>query len=117
MNLAPNTVQLLTTLQKEKKKEKLHQRISREKVRKESFFHHPMIGADWEIGSQRCSASARQEQHASIYASQLKRKKLHRFEPWPNDYYIKHLIRNPHSGILIAGMLMFKTGDICQLTF
>ncbi|KAJ5211536.1 uncharacterized protein N7498_003182, partial [Penicillium cinerascens] len=92
---------------KRREQEKCHKRVhlkqreSRETVRKAGFLHHPLVGADREIGS-RLPASARHDQQARVYASQLWKKKLHQFEPWPKDYSIRHVVRNPRSGILIA---------------
>ncbi|KAJ5676114.1 hypothetical protein N7462_009011, partial [Penicillium macrosclerotiorum] len=87
---------------KHNKRVHLDQRIAREKVRKASFLHHPLVGADRELGTRILSSSTRQEQVARCYLSQVRRKKLHQFEPWPNDYSIRHVLRNPRSGALIA---------------
>ncbi|KAJ5239415.1 hypothetical protein N7468_004034 [Penicillium chermesinum] len=90
--------------QKEKqKKAAFDQRIARERVRKNGFLHHPLIGADREVGSQPTSRNLRQEQYARIYVSQLGRRKVHEFKPWPDEYSIRNLIRHQDSGILIAG--------------
>lgn len=90
------------THQKQQKRIHLSQRLAKEKVRKPSFLHHPLVGADGETGVHIPSPAARRDQQARAYASQIRRKKLHQFEPWPNDYSIRHVLRNPRSGILIA---------------
>lgn len=61
-----------------------------------------MVNLQREIGAVESSSRARQEQQARIQASQLHRGELHRFEPWPNAYSIRHVLRNPRSGTLIA---------------
>ncbi|KAJ5670740.1 uncharacterized protein N7477_006103 [Penicillium maclennaniae] len=87
--------------EKHEKRVQIKQREARETVRKAAFLHHPLLGAYREIGSP-LPATARLDHQAQIYASQLRRKKLHQFEPFPKDYSIRHVLRNPRSGILIA---------------
>lgn len=38
-----------------------------------------------------------------VYASQMRRRELHQFEPWPDGYSIGHVVRSRRSGGLIAG--------------
>ncbi|KAJ5103876.1 hypothetical protein N7532_004405 [Penicillium argentinense] len=92
--------------EKQHKRVQLNQRISEEKVRKASFSNHPLLSNDSELGSRILPPSLQQERQARAYVSQLHRKKLHQFEPWP-DYSIQHVIRNPRSGILIASKVCF----------
>lgn len=66
-----------------------------------------------EIGGLTFSSSARQEQQTRIQASQLRRTELHRFEPWPNSYSIRHVLRNPRSGTLIASELHWLPSSPC----
>ncbi|PYH99965.1 hypothetical protein BO71DRAFT_86590 [Aspergillus ellipticus CBS 707.79] len=88
----------------EKRQRKIHltKRVTKEKIKRAAFLSHPLIGVQREIGSQHVSTSIRQEQRSSIYASQFHRNQLHQFEPWPDEYSIKHVLRNKRSGILIA---------------
>ncbi|PWY94901.1 hypothetical protein BO94DRAFT_213279 [Aspergillus sclerotioniger CBS 115572] len=88
----------------EKRQRKIHltKRVTKEKIKRAAFLSHPLVGVQREIGSQHVSTSIRQEQRSLIYASQLHRNQLHQFEPWPDEYTIKHVLRNKRSGILIA---------------
>ncbi|KXG54188.1 uncharacterized protein PGRI_073320 [Penicillium griseofulvum] len=83
-------------------KSRFRQRESKETIRKAASLRRPLVNVHREIGTL-VSSSARQEQQARIQASQLHRGELHRFEPWPNSYSIRHVLRNPRSGTLIAG--------------
>ncbi|OQE42086.1 hypothetical protein PENCOP_c004G08695 [Penicillium coprophilum] len=84
-------------------KTRFRQRENKEKIRKAASLRHPLVNVQREIGALISSSNARQEQQARIQASQLRRGELHRFEPWPNSYSIRHVLRNPRSGTLIAG--------------
>lgn len=86
----------------------LAQRSAREKVKTAAFLNHPLNNVPREIAANLLSGSARREQQAIVYASQLQRKKLHEFEPWPSHYSIRHVLRNPKSGILIASECPFS---------
>ncbi|KGO75103.1 hypothetical protein PITC_069730 [Penicillium italicum] len=83
-------------------KTRFRQRESKETIRKAASLRHPLVNLQREIGAVESSTRARQEQQARIQASQLYRGELHRFEPWPNAYSIRHVLRNPRSGTLIA---------------
>ncbi|KAJ5820376.1 hypothetical protein N7474_005967 [Penicillium riverlandense] len=91
-----------TEQEKRQKRVHLAQRSAREKVKTAAFLDHPLNNVPREIATNLLSGSARREQQAVVYASQLQRKKLHEFEPWPDHYSIRHVLRNPKSGILIA---------------
>ncbi|KAJ5093133.1 hypothetical protein N7456_008994 [Penicillium angulare] len=91
-----------TEHEKQQQKQKLAERVAKEKVRKDSFYHHPLVGGDQEIGSRLPSTTTRQDQQARIYASQIQRERLHRFRPWPKDFTIQDVLRHPQSGVLIA---------------
>ncbi|KAF3387144.1 hypothetical protein F1880_001246 [Penicillium rolfsii] len=93
--------------EEQKRQAHVNQRIARETVRKPSFLHHPVVGVDREIGSRLVSSSELQDRQASIYASQLRRKRLHNFEPCPGPYNIRHVLRSPRSGILITSTICF----------
>ncbi|KAJ5502515.1 hypothetical protein N7463_005389 [Penicillium fimorum] len=84
-------------------KARFRQRENKETIRKASSLKHPLVNVQREIGALIFSPNAKQEQQARIQASQLHRGELHRFEPWPNSYSIRHVLRNPRSGTLIAG--------------
>ncbi|KAG2412015.1 hypothetical protein HFD88_009571 [Aspergillus terreus] len=88
----------------EKRQRKAHrsQRIAKEKIKRSAFLANPLLGINQEIGALNISKSVRQEQRGLLYASQVRRSRLHQFEPWPNDYTIKQVLRNKRSGILIA---------------
>lgn len=88
--------------QEQVKQERVSQRIARETVRKPSFLHHPLVGVDREVQAHVLSAAELQDRQASVYMSQLKRNKLHKFEPWPGNWNIRHVLRNPRSGALIT---------------
>ncbi|KAJ5787071.1 hypothetical protein N7457_002061 [Penicillium paradoxum] len=83
------------------KKTQFRQRQAKETIRKAASLRHPLVNLQREIGGLGFSSSARQQQ-TRIQASQLRRRELHRFEPWPNSYSIRHVLRNPRSGTLIA---------------
>ncbi|GAB1211578.1 hypothetical protein ATERTT37_000701 [Aspergillus terreus] len=87
-----------------KRQRKAHrsQRIAKEKIKRSAFLANPLLGINQEIGALNISKSVRQEQRGLLYASQVRRSRLHQFEPWPNDYTIKQVLRNKRSGILIA---------------
>ncbi|CAP99463.1 Pc22g21750 [Penicillium rubens Wisconsin 54-1255] len=89
-------------LMKRENKTRFRQRENKETIRKAASLKHPLVNLQREIGVI-VSSRARQEQQARIQASQLHRGELHRFEPWPNSYSIRHVLRNPRSGTLIAG--------------
>ncbi|CAK43735.1 uncharacterized protein An01g05680 [Aspergillus niger] len=88
----------------EKHQRKIHltKRATKEKIKRAAFLSNPLLGVQREIGSEVVSSSIRQEQRSLICASQLRRNQLHQFEPWPDEYTIKHVLRNKRSGILIA---------------
>lgn len=88
--------------QKCENKTRFRQRENKETIGKAASLKHPLVNLQREIGVI-VSSRARQEQQARIQASQLHRGELHRFEPWPNSYSIRHVLRNPRSGTLIAG--------------
>lgn len=62
------------------------------------------MAVDRELGSRSLSSAMMQERQARVYVSQLKRRKLHAFEPWPGPFNIRHVLRNPRSGALITSM-------------
>lgn len=82
-------------------KTRLRQREEKETIRKSASLKHPLVHLQREVGAV-ATSGGRQEQQARIQASQLHREELHRFEPWPNSYSIRHVLRNPRSGTLIA---------------
>ncbi|KAJ1714877.1 hypothetical protein NYO67_3011 [Aspergillus flavus] len=88
----------------EKRQRKVHltRRIAKEKIKRAAFLANPLIGAEREIGTQLVTKSSRQDQRGLLYASQIRRNQLHQFEPWPDEYSIKHVLRNQRSGILVA---------------
>ncbi|KAL3415427.1 hypothetical protein V8F44DRAFT_486374 [Aspergillus fumigatus] len=88
--------------EKRQRKVQLTRRLAKEKIRRSPFVRSPLLGVEREIGAQPISKPLRQEQQGLTYASQISRKQLHLFEPWPSDYTIKHVLRNNSSGILIA---------------
>ncbi|KAL4890534.1 hypothetical protein BDV59DRAFT_90872 [Aspergillus ambiguus] len=91
-------------IDQEKRQRKTHrsQRIAKEKIKRSAFLTSPLLGVGREAGALHLSKSVRQEQRGLLYASQVCRSRLHQFEPWPDDYTIKHVLRNKRSGILIA---------------
>ncbi|KAL2812079.1 hypothetical protein BJX63DRAFT_262354 [Aspergillus granulosus] len=84
------------------RKARFMQRAETEKIKRSASLRHPLIQAQREIGAGPLSRSLNHEQQGLAYASQLCRTQLHEFEPWPDQYTIKHVVRNPRSGILIA---------------
>jgi len=95
--------------QKQHKRAQRTQRMAKETVRKAGLMNHPLVRNEREIGSRILPLYLQQEKQARIYVSQLHRKKLHQFEPWP-DYSIQHVLRNPRSGILIASKYLCHPG-------
>lgn len=90
--------------QKYQRKVRHQKQVAREKIKRDSVLYHPLIGHVQEIGAQQSSKSALHERQALLCASQLRKEELHRFKPWPAEYTISQVIRNPQSGALIAGM-------------
>lgn len=88
--------------QEQERQAHVSQRIARETVHKPSFLHHPLVGVDREIGTRLVSSSELQGRQASVYVSQLRRKRLHDFQAWPGPYNIRHVLRSPRSGVLIT---------------
>ncbi|KAJ5235792.1 uncharacterized protein N7469_004960 [Penicillium citrinum] len=95
--------------EKQHKRAQRTQRMAKETVRKAGLMNHPLVRNEREIGSRILPLYLQQEKQARIYVSQLHRKKLHQFEPWP-DYSIQHVLRNPRSGILIASKYLRHIG-------
>ena len=95
-------------LQKKKRRVCLSRRVATEKIKKAPILSHPLIGADMEIGSH-LPKNVKREHHGLAYFSQIRGKQLHRFEPWPDEYSIKHVLRHNRSGILIASMPFVST--------
>ncbi|KAJ5101229.1 hypothetical protein NUU61_003451 [Penicillium alfredii] len=85
------------------KRVNLNERMSRERIQKASFLNHSLIDVGQELGLHALSPGAREEQRVRTYANQLHRKRLHKFDPWPDGFLIRHILRTPESGILIAG--------------
>ncbi|CAI7567558.1 unnamed protein product [Penicillium glandicola] len=102
-------------LTKRENKIRFKQRKNTETIPRAASLRHPLVNIQREIGAIQ-SSSARQEQQALIQASQLRRRELHRFEPWPNSYSIRHVLRNPRSGTLIARSVFLtstsRSGDM-----
>lgn len=89
--------------QKQTRKHRQNTRLSKEKIKKAHFLSHPLVGCSRELlGTQQISQAARREQQGLVYTSQLRRRKVHRFEPWPDEYSIKHVVRSQRSGALVA---------------
>ncbi|KAL4802752.1 hypothetical protein BDV18DRAFT_60752 [Aspergillus unguis] len=88
--------------EKRQRKARLVQRQEKETIKKAACLRHPLLQAKREVGAFPVTRAVEQEQRGLAYASQLRRKQLHQFEPWPDQYTIKHIVRNPRSGILIA---------------
>ncbi|KAL2868701.1 uncharacterized protein BJX67DRAFT_34095 [Aspergillus lucknowensis] len=84
------------------RKARLVQRSQTENIRRSTYLQHPLILAQREVGAPPTSASREHERTGLAYASQFHRNRLHEFEPWPDQYTIKHVVRNPRSGILVA---------------
>ncbi|KAB8074189.1 hypothetical protein BDV29DRAFT_174128 [Aspergillus leporis] len=87
---------------KRQRKVHLTRRVAKEKIKRATFLANPLIGAERELGTQYITKSVRQEQCGLLYAGQFHRNQLHQFEPWPDEYSIKHVLRNQRSGILVA---------------
>ncbi|KAL4776873.1 hypothetical protein BDW60DRAFT_213465 [Aspergillus nidulans var. acristatus] len=87
---------------KRQRKARLVQRYEKEKIKRATCLQNPLIQVQREVGSLPVSRLVEQEQRGLAYASQFRRKQLHQFEPWPDQYTIKHVVRNSRSGILIA---------------
>ncbi|KAL4763534.1 uncharacterized protein BDW70DRAFT_13786 [Aspergillus foveolatus] len=88
--------------EKRQRKARLVQRYEKETIKRATCLQHPLIQAQREVGALPVSRLVEQEQRGLAYASQFQRKQLHQFEPWPDQYTIKHVVRNSRSGILIA---------------
>ncbi|KAL4797434.1 hypothetical protein BDV19DRAFT_45464 [Aspergillus venezuelensis] len=88
--------------EKRQRKARLVQKYEKEKIKRATCLQHPLIQAQREVGAIPNPRSVEHEQRGLAYASQFRRKELHQFEPWPDQYTIKHVVRNPKSGILIA---------------
>ncbi|KAL4929257.1 uncharacterized protein BDV17DRAFT_262203 [Aspergillus undulatus] len=88
--------------EKRQRKARLVQRYEKEKIKKATCLQHPLMQVQREVGAFPKPGSIEHEQRGLAYASQLRRKELHQFEPWPDQYTVKHVVRNPRSGILIA---------------
>ncbi|KAL3481124.1 hypothetical protein BJX99DRAFT_253784 [Aspergillus californicus] len=87
---------------KRQRKARLVQRAENETIKRAACLRHPLLLAQREVGAHFMSRDIELEQRGLGYASQLHRNQLHQFEPWPDQYTIKHIVRNPRSGILIA---------------
>lgn len=46
----------------------------------------------------------------------MRKQQLHRFEPWPDEYSIKHVLRNKRSGVLIASAFVSEFVSTFGLT-
>ncbi|KAL4979405.1 hypothetical protein BDW66DRAFT_102319 [Aspergillus desertorum] len=88
--------------EKRQRKARLVQRYEKEKIKRAACLQHPLIQAQREVGALPVSRLVDHEQRGLAFASQFRRKQLHQFEPWPDQYTIKQVVRNPRSGILIA---------------
>ncbi|KAI9372006.1 hypothetical protein BJX61DRAFT_534342 [Aspergillus egyptiacus] len=88
--------------EKRQRKARLVQRAEKEKIKKAAYLQHPLTQVQRELGTILVPRSVENEQRGLAYASQFRRNQLHQFEPWPDQYTIKHIVRNPKSGILIA---------------
>ncbi|KAH8431885.1 uncharacterized protein LDX57_009535 [Aspergillus melleus] len=88
--------------ERNQRKVHLSKRLTKEKIKKAAFLENPLLGIGREVEGRPVSKSVRQEQRGLLYANQFRRNQLHQFEPWPDDYSIKHVLRNKRSGILVA---------------
>ncbi|KAL5333481.1 hypothetical protein BJX70DRAFT_61467 [Aspergillus crustosus] len=88
--------------EKRQRKTRLIQREAKEKIKRAACLRHPLMQAQREVGAAPTLRPVEHEQIGLAYASQIRRKQLHQFEPWPDQYTIKQIVRNPRSGILIA---------------
>ncbi|OJJ47948.1 hypothetical protein ASPZODRAFT_131562 [Penicilliopsis zonata CBS 506.65] len=88
--------------EKDQKKAHVSRRLATEKIKKSKLLSHPIITVEREVGAQNVSRGIRLERQGLIYANRMRRKELHRFEPWPDHYSVRHVLRNNRSGILIA---------------
>ncbi|RAK74846.1 uncharacterized protein BO72DRAFT_190300 [Aspergillus fijiensis CBS 313.89] len=88
----------------EERRRKVQQikREAKEKIKRAQSLSHPLLDVQREIGALRLPTTVRRERSARAYTSQLRRNQLHQFEAWPDEYSIKHVLRNKRSGILIA---------------
>ncbi|PTU23463.1 hypothetical protein P175DRAFT_0515337 [Aspergillus ochraceoroseus IBT 24754] len=84
------------------RKARLVRRVEKEKIKRAECLQNPLIQAYREVGTLPMPRCVEHERRGLAYASQLFRNQLHQFEPWPDQYTIKHILRNPRSGILIA---------------
>ncbi|KAL2821744.1 WD40-repeat-containing domain protein [Aspergillus cavernicola] len=88
--------------EKRQRKARLVQRAEKEQIKRAACLRHPLFQVQREIGVISTPRSVEHERRGLGYASQFRRDQLHQFEPWPDQYTIKHIVRNPRSGILIA---------------
>ncbi|KAL4872730.1 hypothetical protein BDV12DRAFT_161426 [Aspergillus spectabilis] len=88
--------------EKRQRKARLIQRHEKEKIKRAACLQHPLMQAQREVGAFPAPRPVEHEQVGLAYASQFRRNQLHQFEPWPDQYTIKQIVRNPRSGILIA---------------
>jgi hypothetical protein len=105
---------LLTISQKRQRKARFIQRAETEKIKRSASLRHPLFQIQRETGVLPTSRSLDHEQQGLAYASLLYRAQLHEFEPWPDQYTIKHVVRNPRSGILIASECSAMQIPICR---
>lgn len=89
-------------LEKHQKRVHHSRKVAKERVQRAASLAHPLIGVEREIGTRVLANLDQRTQQGFIYASHMCRKELHRFEPWPDHYALKHVLRNPRSGLLIA---------------
>lgn len=89
--------------EKQQRKVRLSHRAAKEKIRKAGFLAHPLIGLEKQIGAHGASKGLRLEWQGQAYVSQLQRRRLHRFEPWPSRFSVGHIVRSKISGVLVAG--------------
>lgn len=101
---------------KHERKARQTKKIAKEKIKKASFLYHPLIGCEREIGAQNVTKPVRTEHQGLIYTSQMRKQQLHRFEPWPDEYSIKHVLRNKRSGVLIASAFVSEFVSTFGLT-
>ncbi|KAL2013391.1 hypothetical protein VTN00DRAFT_916 [Thermoascus crustaceus] len=92
-------------LEEKRRKHKSHhsRRIATERIRRAITLEHPLIGVQRELGWQRASSRDTFEKQGKAYASNLRRKELHRYSPWgtSGDNTITHILRN-RSGLMVV---------------
>ncbi|KAL4884383.1 hypothetical protein BJY04DRAFT_182363 [Aspergillus karnatakaensis] len=88
--------------EKRQRNARLVRRCEKETIKRAPSLRHPLLKAQREVGVLPAPRSVEHEQLGLAYASQFRRNQLHQFEPWPDQYTIKQIVRNPRSGILIA---------------